>query len=874
MNIGRLLFNSPNLLPAVLIASGLVLVVVLWLYPPQVRLLPARFRWLLPGLRVLALMALAAAMLRPVMVRPRTASEQGAIVVLVDSSRSMSVVDSGRTPAQLVALADALGELPPDTRAAQLSQMIQSWMALRPLVEDLALARTALDYAKLTGQGVESAQQRVRAAAEVIAKDLISFEAQTASLPAESKLTETIRQVRDNLRLEEGSATAPLRLQVQRLGDIIRQQQVARDEQAYQSNPAVRQTADELARMPRFDLVQRLLLRPKTGLLARLGSEAPIVAFAIDEKLSPISVANQNGLVNQLPMRPVGSRSDLTGALRDLQDQLRGQTVQAILLFSDGRQVGGEAHPAAAGSALGAPLFAVSVGGQIRRDIAITRLSIPPSQFVGETVTVRADVRAIGFRGATFEAKLDAGEYHDSRRVTLDDRQQATVEFPLKLSTPGAQRVRVSIAPQSGEAAVENNAIERSIKVLADKVRVLALAGAPTWDFQYLRNALSRATWMRCEDHILEGAATIGLTREQILDHDVIVLSAVHEAMLSADQWHAIQDFISTRGGTVIVIGTDEGVLSEYAANESLNNLIPYRPRQNPRWRTWPGEDPFFRLVPAPGAENIDALKLADTPAESKRRWEQLPAMFHFMALPELKPNAQVLLLERDSNSAVLTDSRVGTGRVLFFGANETWRWRAKIGERDQDRFWLQLLRYSVEEPYALRQGDLAFDVDRLDVAPGDTVRARVRAATQPSIQITRDGQDLRTVALSRAGGNDANRFETTLSDLPVGHYDLHLRVGDQETNLTLPLSVADESSPEMRILSGDDVRLASLVAGTGGDVVRLEDAGQLPQRIRDVREKNARPIEYSLWDSPYLFCFVLGCLGTEWALRKRFGLA
>ena len=43
---------------------------------------------------------------------------------------------------------------------------------------------------------------------------------------------------------------------------------------------------------------------------------------------------------------------------------------------------------------------------------------------------------------------------------------------------------------------------------------------------------------------------------------------------------------------------------------------------------------------------------------------------------------------------------------------------------------------------------------------------------------------------------------------------------------------------------------------------------------LADVREKNARPIEYSLWDSPYLFCFVLGCLGTEWALRKRFGLA
>jgi hypothetical protein len=560
--------------------------------------------------------------------------------------------------------------------------------------------------------------------------------------------------------------------------------------------------------------------------------------------------------------------------LRDLQDQLRGQTVQAIVMLSDGRQVGGESQPAAAGSALGAPLFAVSVGGQIRRDVALTRLSLPPSQYLGETITVRAEIRAIGFRGSSFDARLDAGDIHETRRVTLDERQQGTAEFALKLTTPGAQPVRVSIAPQPGEAAVENNAMERSVKVLADKVRVLALAGAPSWDFQYVRNALSRADWMRCQDYILEGAQPLSLSRDQILDHDVILLSAVHEAMLSPEQWKAITDFMQNHGGTVIVAGTDEGVLSEYAANEALSDLIPYRPRQNPRWRTWPGEDPFFRLVPAPGTENIDAIKLADTPAESKRRWEQLPAMFHFMALPELKPNAQVLLLERDSNSAVLTDSRVGTGRVLFFGANETWRWRAKIGERDQDRFWLQLLRYAVEEPYALRQGDLAFDIDRLNVAPGDAVRARVRATTQPSIQIMREGKDVRTLAMTRAGAEGASRFETTISDLPAGQYDVHLRLAGAPTPLALPLAVSDESSAEMRILSGDDVRLASLVAGTGGDVIRLEDAGQLPQRLRDVREKNARPIEYSLWDSPYLFCFVLGCLGTEWALRKRFGLA
>ncbi|HTL29147.1 MAG TPA: hypothetical protein VL282_08000 [Tepidisphaeraceae bacterium] len=872
MNIGRLLFNSPNLLPAVLIIGAMVLVLVLWLYPSEVRLLPARFRWLLPALRVLGLIALASALLRPVMVRPRTTAEQGAVVVLVDSSKSMSVVDSGRTPAQLVALADAMGALPPDARAAMFTRLVHSWSALRPQVDDLALARTALDYAKLTGQGVESAQQRFRASSSAFAASLHRLHEQSDSLPSEAKLVETIKAIQDNLALEEASATAPLRAQVQRIGDVIRQQQLARDEQAYESNAAVRKACDELARLSRFDLVQRMLLRPNAGLLARLGTEAPIVAFSVDERLSPISVASKDGLVNALPMAPTGARSDLSGALRDLQDQLRGQTVQAILLFSDGRQVGGESHPAAAGSALGAPLFAISVGGQVKRDLAITRLSLPLSQFVGETIIVRADIRGIGFRGASFDAKLDCGDVHDTRRVTLDDRQQATVEFPLRLTTAGAQKVRVSIAPQSGEASIENNAAEQLTKVIADKVRVLALAGAPTWDFQYIRNAFTRANWMRCQAHILEGAATPALTREQILDQDVILLSAVHEAMLSPAQWQTIVEFINTRGGTVIVVGTDESVLAEYASTESLNDLIPYRPRQNPRWRTWPGEEAFFRLVPAPGTDSIDALKLADTPAESKRRWEQLPAMFHFMALPELKPNAQVLLLERDSNSAVLTDSRVGTGRVIFFGADETWRWRAKIGERDQDRFWLQLSRYAVEEPYALRHGDIAFDVDRLSSRPGETIRVRARSTTRPTIQITRNSnKDVGAVTMDRAG---EGRYETTLSDLRAGEYTLKLQTGEEATKLSLPLTIAQDTSAEMRILSGDEVRLANLTAGTGGDVIRIEEAGELPQRLRNVREKNARPIEYSLWDSPYLFCFVLGCLGAEWALRKRFGLA
>jgi hypothetical protein len=37
---------------------------------------------------------------------------------------------------------------------------------------------------------------------------------------------------------------------------------------------------------------------------------------------------------------------------------------------------------------------------------------------------------------------------------------------------------------------------------------------------------------------------------------------------------------------------------------------------------------------------------------------------------------------------------------------------------------------------------------------------------------------------------------------------------------------------------------------------------------------REPHPIEIRLWDSTYLFVFVVGCFAAEWALRKRLGLA
>src|SRR4051794_10048341 len=104
MLVAVLQLHSPQNLPLALLLMAGVIAVTLWLYPPQVRLLGSMWRWILPLLRVAALAAIAFSFLQPVIIRPKTSTERGAVVVLLDDSRSMEVVDAARTAAHRVAL--------------------------------------------------------------------------------------------------------------------------------------------------------------------------------------------------------------------------------------------------------------------------------------------------------------------------------------------------------------------------------------------------------------------------------------------------------------------------------------------------------------------------------------------------------------------------------------------------------------------------------------------------------------------------------------------------------------------------------------------------------------------------------------------------
>src|SRR4051794_37483775 len=157
----HLLWNSPALVPIAIAVSLLIAAAVVWSYWPQMRSLRGPWRWLLPSLRGIALVVLAISLVRPVIIRPRTSAERGAIVVLVDRSRSMGVVDVARSPSQWVALADGFHMLPPGIRPRDAARLDRAPDELRAIVDELFQARGQLDYARVAEQNTDAAEQKL-----------------------------------------------------------------------------------------------------------------------------------------------------------------------------------------------------------------------------------------------------------------------------------------------------------------------------------------------------------------------------------------------------------------------------------------------------------------------------------------------------------------------------------------------------------------------------------------------------------------------------------------------------------------------------------------------------------------------------------------
>jgi len=884
-------FEAGYLWPVALGVCAVATVLMAWLYGPQVR----GGGWggyLTLGMRWLALVVLAAALLRPVVFQGGESASGRGVEVLLDCSKSMGVVDTGRTIPQQVALAAALGQLPEGVRPDVGAGISQSIRHAENLAQSVINAQSDLDFARVVGRGVNDRQAALRSAVDRYGRSARELASHAEAAPVGSDLRAGLKDLASVPEADQRQTWTDLVRNLGLLQSLVANSQEIADQQLYDSDAHVRRICNEIARQSRLQLAEEALIRPG-GLAEKLATSGPLSAYAIDQELRPVALDKlSGGLANVRLLRADGKGSNLTSAVSAAEASASDRSVRAIVVFSDGRQTGRRGDVVSAMRPSGVPVYTVAMAAKTVSDTWISNVTLPPSAFAGETVEGQVEVRRQNVSDAPNSVTIETSS--GSQMVRLAPRLQNdgkpsgndfVARFAIPIDPPGgaaAERVKISVDPASGEVSKENNHVERWIKVISAKLRVVAVSGGPTWDFQFMQQALSGRPWVRLDTRLMDPAhPKLNMPAQEILTQDVVILHDVPVEGLELVQWDALRRLVSERGGSVIVIPGSAAALADWAQNPFAEALLPFHDVR-PTWKQWAGEQAAFHFAPTPLGEGM-GLRLGEG-ADSQHRWQELPALYRFLQIPDknLYSNVGRLLTETDSGSAVLVARPIGLGRTYLLGLDEIWRWRMKSGERDVERFWRQLIRIAAGEIFAVSHSGVALDIERVECQPGEAVgvKARVRgsltalnsSAKTLSMRIRGGKSVVKNLTLTAQGG----RFVGTVSGLPEGDYQLEINASTRgpEEVVAVPLHVINNDDAEMQNLSGDPQLLRRIARSSGGISFEIESVDRLPQALEAVGSGELQTVRRPLYQSPLLFVFVLACLSGEWALRKRLGLA
>src|SRR5205823_9766253 len=116
--------------------------------------------------------------------------------------------------------------------------------------------------------------------------------------------------------------------------------------------------------------------------------------------------------------------------------------------------------------------------------------------------------------------------------------------------------------------------------------------------------------------------------------------------------------------------------------------------------------------------------------------WQRLAPMYWWSESYRPKPLAEVLAVHprlkaagnvakgQDDRQPLVVQQFNGAGRTMFFGFDETWRWRFREDELRFNQFWIQTVRYLSRS----RLGRIDLRVDRqTPYRKGEPIRLTVR---------------------------------------------------------------------------------------------------------------------------------------------------
>jgi hypothetical protein len=674
---------------------------------------------------------------------------------------------------------------------------------------------------------------------------------------------------------------------------------------------------DRLRESPRLTLVQKVL----GANLEDLSRGREVLIHDLDSAAKPggAGSARSRKLDDVQPKRAV---SPLGDALRGVLSSLRGQPVAGLVIATDGRSNAGEdpARVVEAAARQRIPIYAIAAGGdEGPRNVRLAELQVDPVVFARDPTTIAVVVDSRGLRDAeanvVLERRINEGGWEPvgSRRVALgEDGVLKRVSFRVTPAVIGQYEYRAKVEDAGPELTEDDNQATATARVARRRIRVLMVAGGPSPEMQFLRNALMRdqqvefSGWLQHADPGFRQPGDRPITRlpaddEELSQYDALLLIDPDVRSMGPQWPEMILNFVGRDGGGLIFVAGELFSQQLFEAADARSpggdwtKILPVV-RDPGLFRTDAearlSSENTYTLDLTPEGRGDPVFEFNPDPIRNRAMLTSLPGMYWSFPVTRARPGAVVLARHGDPRMAnqhgrhvLLASQLYGPGRTVFIGFDSTYRWRY-LGEDFFDGFWARLVDRVGRNKALGGRFPFLVSLDKGVYRAGDRVHASVRyndpAALAEAAELIAElegaGQPPEPIRFEKSPDDPA----LATAEFPATHAGAYsLRVApasstDLAADAVRVSTTAFRVEPPRREIDEPALNrslLADLARQSGGRVFELSDVDQLDAAIPTREVSRAIEERDELWDAPLLYGLVVAGLTAEWILRKRFRL-
>jgi hypothetical protein len=666
----------------------------------------------------------------------------------------------------------------------------------------------------------------------------------------------------------------------------------------------------------RADLLNALSTNSKLRLWPRLQEKADLVFYSFaDAATQSGTVTATAEVAKDSPTLPevaelfkkqpyAGESTALGESLLQVLEENRGQPVGGILVVSDGANNAGVPPDeiAARAGQEGLPLYVYGLGITAPKDIFLQEIQGPKGAFMKETAEFTVKIRSSGYRGQALTLVLKSdGKTVKEQPITLTNDGDNEFKIAFEPQEKGTVSIEASVQPRADESATDNNAVSTKLRVLDSKVKVLYLEQEPRWDFRYLLATLRRDRRLDVKCVLFDGDKEVTTEKDSpflpafpedrgaVVENEIIILGDVSPETLGETRMKLINEWVGELGGGLIFLAGRKQNPLRYA-NTPLEALLPVEVDAGLTPEQWAQRSKApIPLQLTPVGELSPLLRLEEDPAASRRLWSGFPGVHWTARVLRDRPTAQTLLEDttpanagRNGLMPVIAQQAYGQGQVLYFGFDETYRWRSRVGEKYYSRIWNQVFQsFSLERQLGassrtqLRtENPLYFTGDKV-VISGKVLSADFRPLIEPSVpgilrrQPTLDGpiteRPLTLAPIPDQQGSYRAEFEAK----EPGFYSFSTLIDPQAA---VKFEVQDRQI-ELGETAMNESLLKSMAELSGGKFFREETLDKLPDEIASRSATIPTYKKLELFYNPWWIVTLIGLMCLEWLLRRLWQL-